>query len=44
MRKSLVAAQVQPDAAEEIDRIGNPVATALEHFDLVVQSFDPTAV
>jgi len=43
MRKSLVAAQIQPDAAEETDRIGDPVAAALEHFDLVVQSFNPTA-
>ena len=44
MRKSLVAAQIQPDAAEETDWISDPVAAALEHFDLVVQSFDPTAV
>lgn len=40
MRKSFLAAQIQPDAAEETDRIGGPVATALERFDLVVQSFD----
>jgi hypothetical protein len=44
MRKSFVTAQIQPDAAEETDRIGDPVATALEHFDLVIQSFDLTAV
>jgi len=44
MRKSFVAAQIQPGAAEEADRIGDPIATALEHFDLVVQTFDPSAV
>ena len=44
VRKSFVAAQIQPDAAEKADRIGDPIATALEHFDLVVQSFDPAAV
>jgi hypothetical protein len=32
MRKSFVAAQIQPDAAEEAGRIGDHVATALEHF------------
>lgn len=44
MRKSFVAAQIQPDAAEEADRIDDPTATALERFDLVVQSFTPAAV
>ena len=43
MRENFAAAQIQPDAAEEADRIGDPVARALERFDLVVQSFDPAA-
>ena len=44
MRKSFVAAQIQPDAAEEADWIGDPITTALERLDLVVQSFDPVTI
>jgi hypothetical protein len=36
--KSFIAAEIQPDAAGETDRIGDPVVMALERLDLVVHS------
>jgi len=35
--------QIKPDATKEISRIAQPVAPALEHFDLVVEALDPSA-
>jgi len=37
------AIQIEPNAAEEVADIGQAVATAFEHLDFVVQSFDPAA-
>ena len=36
--------ELQPHAAEEVERIGEAITTTFEHLDLVVQAFDPTAI
>jgi alpha-galactosidase/6-phospho-beta-glucosidase family protein len=41
--KSLVAFQIEPNAAEEVRQILDSVTTSFKDFDLVIQAFDPTA-
>ena len=39
--ENFIAFQIEPDAAEEVPQIDEPKAAAFDHFDLVVETFDP---
>ena len=43
MSKGLIPFHIQPQATEESGWIADPIATALENFDLIVEAFDPAA-
>ena len=41
--EGLITVKIQPDAAKQIGEIGDSIGPALEHLDLVIQSFNPAA-